>query len=272
MRPPPEVIQRFVFDAVQEIDTPAVFAFGAPWFGICTDLDLALAAELGPGCKTSPVDAWPGWKLRFFELTSRQLLVVSAQPGFAGPPGPEKLEVMRHLVSVVIRARRRAHGSEGRSGDAEISEGLSNLRPNVQLFTLTNRVAKRCDITAGPNPPHYVGVRPLLGGVIAGYVNRSFVDLQLSPERAKHFAETMGWKLHKSNSATGTLRITSGELDDPAVMDLVVDLFVVALDKSEAGPSFEGGKASGQQVVEAPVDLCECHGLEKLGGRCDLCD
>jgi len=40
-----------------------------------------------------------GWRLRAYRQPSGQFAVVSGQPGYAGPPGPERVEIMRDLFS-----------------------------------------------------------------------------------------------------------------------------------------------------------------------------
>jgi hypothetical protein len=88
IRPPADIIRKFVFAPVQEIEVPVVFAFGAPWFKVCEALELPLEAGFSSG----------GWHLNACRLPSSQLLIVSSQLGFAGPPGPRRVEVIRGVI------------------------------------------------------------------------------------------------------------------------------------------------------------------------------
>ena len=88
IRPPEDIIRKFLFAPVQEIDVPAVFAFGAPWFKVREALELPLEAQFSSG----------GWNLNACRLPSNQLLIVSSQRGFSGPPGPRRVEVIRGII------------------------------------------------------------------------------------------------------------------------------------------------------------------------------
>jgi hypothetical protein len=106
MEPPVDVIDRFVWQPLAEIDVEFVFAFGKPWLRQCEKLGLPEvrhwdAAELGSPVESRTVVA--------FALPSRQWVVVSCQKGFAGPP---KREDALRLRDRLREARRRA----GRSG------------------------------------------------------------------------------------------------------------------------------------------------------------
>lgn len=98
MRPPADLIDDFIWKPVQEIDTPAVFAFGAPWFEVMEELGLPRIAMFGQGAEPFPEPVAGGWKLGLFRLPSGQVVAVSSQSGYAGPPGPQRLEIMRRLV------------------------------------------------------------------------------------------------------------------------------------------------------------------------------
>jgi hypothetical protein len=100
--PPPDLIEKFVWEPVRELAVPEVFAFGAPWFQACQGLGLHPLALLGPPGQPITPEA-PHWRLGFFELSHRQVVVVSSQPGYAGPPGSERLTQMRVLLNETRR-------------------------------------------------------------------------------------------------------------------------------------------------------------------------
>ncbi|QIG42042.1 hypothetical protein G5V58_03985 [Nocardioides anomalus] len=96
--PPPELIEKYVWAPVQEADAEIVFAFGKPWFSVCDALELPEAASWGPGGEALPGSTVEGWRVVAYRLPSEQFVLVSAQPGYAGPPGPERTHVLRGLV------------------------------------------------------------------------------------------------------------------------------------------------------------------------------
>ena len=98
MTPPADLIEHFVWEPVQEIGVPVVFAFGAAWFNIVESLGLPLVARFGAGGRPFPEPVSGGWTLGAYQLPSGQLAVVSAQPGYAGPPGEQRTELMRALL------------------------------------------------------------------------------------------------------------------------------------------------------------------------------
>ena len=99
MIPPADILDRFIWAPAQEVATPAVFAFGAPWFKICDDLDLPVVAQYGQGGTPLPAPAPWHWRVCCYRLPSRQLAVVSAQQGYAGPPGGPGVEILRRIVA-----------------------------------------------------------------------------------------------------------------------------------------------------------------------------
>lgn len=104
MIPPPHLIAEFVWAPCQEVETDLVFAFGAPWFDICDGLGLPEAKTWGAGHSPFPdLDDDKGWRMRAYRLPSEQFAIVSAQPGFAGPPGPKRLDSMRGAVAELYR-------------------------------------------------------------------------------------------------------------------------------------------------------------------------
>jgi hypothetical protein len=97
--PPASVIDQFIWQPCQEVETHAVFAFGAPWFQLCEALELPEAERWGGDGTPFPMEDDKGWRMRAYRLPSGQCAVVSSQPGFAGPPGPKRLGIMHDLLS-----------------------------------------------------------------------------------------------------------------------------------------------------------------------------
>ena len=112
MLPPADLIDRFVWAPVQEIDVPVVLAFGAAWFGIVESLGLPAVVRYGAAGEPFPQPVGGGWRLAAYRLPSGQLAVVSSQQGYAGPPGASRTEVMRSLLADL---------PEGSSGLAPVS-------------------------------------------------------------------------------------------------------------------------------------------------------
>jgi hypothetical protein len=157
---------------------------------------------------------------------------------------------------------------------SEIQDAFASVGGIHDSFEeLIEKVAVKRMLTAD-NPPigNYVGVRPALNGTISAYVNAHFVDVSLNPERARSVARTRDWKLLRSNSVTGRVRVPASALADPETFDMVVALIVEAVDKSLDGPPYEGGRAgAGAGAVEQAVEICPKHNEEMLGGTCSQC-
>jgi len=140
------------------------------------------------------------------------------------------------------------------------------------LESLVETAAALRGLTAD-NPPAggYVGVRPALNGTISVYVNRQFADVALEPERARSVALQRGWKLLRSNSVTGRVRVPAAVLTSPETIELVTKLVLEAIDKSLDGPRYEGGTA-GSHSEERSYEVCPVHNEEMLGGVCEKCE
>ena len=243
MQPPPALLREFVWDPIAEIDTQQVFAFGADWFGVCEDLGLPCLAKYGAGRPFPSGATYQDWRLGIYELPSGQHVVVSAQPGYAGPPGLPRLEVMRGLVDATYQLTH----NPGSPHDPhlgipwEIVEGLETHSVRRPLRLALARLAQRRAVTADAAGKTYVAVRPVMHGVIACYVHTEYVDIALSPERADLVEVQHGWKVIKRNPTTAYLRVWAEDLDGPGSHELLDDLLAEAVDKSEAGPSAAAG-------------------------------
>lgn len=283
MQPPADLIDRFVWAPVQELAVAEVFAFGRDWFKICETLGLRQMAMFGPDGDLIPSDV-ENWRLGFYQLPSRQVVVVSSQPGYAGPPKPDRLKMMRALLDEVrgrgtVDASRRSaalrtRGQELLAIPSEIVTGLDYYQVTTPLRDLIERVAKVRSITADSPGVGYVGVRPSAGGTISGHVHSDYVDVSLSPEKARSVETKHGWQLLKVNGATGIIRIKADVLTDRHMMEFVTTLLISAVDKSETGSAFKGGqsKKPGQTPGVALAQCPSCHMQLPVTAVCDFCE
>ncbi|MEH0970491.1 hypothetical protein V6U77_05060 [Micromonospora sp. CPCC 205546] len=97
LRPPPEIIEEFVWQPVAELPVRDVFAFGRPWDGIAQALKLPLTGELGSG-GTDYGSKVPGRAVRTYGLPSGQRLVVEWHRGSAGPPNVKETALLRKAL------------------------------------------------------------------------------------------------------------------------------------------------------------------------------
>lgn len=95
IRPPVEMLQRFVFGPISELNVEVIFAFGKPW------LNTAESLGLGSGRNLQVKWSTPSRQARSFSLVSGQRLVVLTQTGYAGPPGAEDTEKLRTVLSAI---------------------------------------------------------------------------------------------------------------------------------------------------------------------------
>lgn len=93
---PADIVRRYVFDPLSQVDVSDLFAFGAPWFGVAARLALRpLAAQR----RIIGADDPSHWKVAIYELPSGQRLIVSSTAGSAGPPGEERIDQFRTAIS-----------------------------------------------------------------------------------------------------------------------------------------------------------------------------
>lgn len=102
MDPPQDLIHKYVFEPARETRANEVFAFGSKWFGIIEKLGLNRIALYGPHGDALPSNInMAHWRLGFYRLSDRQIVIVSAQKGYAGPPEKNRLELLRSLHEAV---------------------------------------------------------------------------------------------------------------------------------------------------------------------------
>lgn len=153
---------------------------------------------------------------------------------------------------------------------ADIRAGLDHYRVAESLRRLLADVAAQRALTADPPGKGYVAVRPAMWGNVSAYFHTSYVDVAVTPGHAERLHRTNGWKLVKTNSETGFIRIESAVLGDPEAAALAVHALLAAVDKSSVGTAYEGGRS---QAVAAPTqELCQYHFVTMEGGRCDACE
>lgn len=100
MQPPADLIQKYIWDVVREMKMSEVFAFGKEWFKVAHDLGLERLALYGPDGDQLPGDLQMAhWRLGLYKVSSDQILVVSSQAGYSGPPGEDRTKVLRRVLA-----------------------------------------------------------------------------------------------------------------------------------------------------------------------------
>ncbi|MGK5518917.1 anti-phage DNA glycosylase Brig1 [Micromonospora sp. URMC 107] len=97
LRPPPEVIDEFVWQPIAELPVRDVFAFGRPWDGIAQALKLPRTGRLGSGGRRYGSKV-PSRAVRTYALPSDQRLVVEWHKGSARPPSAEETALLRDAL------------------------------------------------------------------------------------------------------------------------------------------------------------------------------
>ncbi len=104
MQPPADLIRKYIWDAVREMQLKEVFAFGKEWFKIANELDLERIALYGPDGEDLPGSSKKAhWRLGLYRISPNQVLVVSSQAGYSGPPGEDRIIVLREVLSSLYR-------------------------------------------------------------------------------------------------------------------------------------------------------------------------
>jgi len=101
IRPDPELIQRYVFAPLEELDAPPIFAFGVPWFSMLEDhLRLPTIARLGVGGDPYPTQV-ADRAVAVFALSSGALVIAVKQGGYAGPPSAQETVLLQEALTSV---------------------------------------------------------------------------------------------------------------------------------------------------------------------------
>jgi len=97
---PASLVERYIFGPIAEIDVSYVFAFGAPRFRVATRLKQErMLKEIRARHKVLGASDRSRWEMGLYELPSKQILVVSSQLGYAGPPGELRMETFRRVLN-----------------------------------------------------------------------------------------------------------------------------------------------------------------------------
>lgn len=121
MRPDLELVDRFVWAPLSEVETEVVVAFGKEWGAVAERLGLLEQAH-GAHFRV------PTRQLRVFELPSGQRLAVVWQPGYSGPPGPDDVGALQWALGLA--------GTPQRPGTAARS-------PSLVRWSVPSRVESR---------------------------------------------------------------------------------------------------------------------------------
>jgi hypothetical protein len=91
MRPPAELLRRYVWDPLADLDASVVFAFGRAWIDVAENLGLA-PQRLGVSFSVDHRH------VRLYRLSSQQVLCVLWQRGYAGPPAVTDTLILRERL------------------------------------------------------------------------------------------------------------------------------------------------------------------------------
>lgn len=155
---------------------------------------------------------------------------------------------------------------------AEVVAGLEHYQVAAPLRTVIERVTKVRSVTADTPGVGYVAVRPSAWGNVSAYFHKTYVDVALTPDKARSVEQMRSWPIAKINSETGYVRITSENLNDSETLDFATSLLSLAVDKSETGTAYEGGASAKHQSSRAQAICQYCNMQMPASGSCDNCD
>ena len=158
----------------------------------------------------------------------------------------------------------------GSSVPDEIIRSLDELAVAAPVRDLVVSLAGRRSLTTDGIVSSYVGVRPSSNGTISVYVHSHSVSLALEPDVARRAAERLGGSLRAKNPTTWFLRLSAEEL--AVQQDDAMRLAELAIDKSEAGPAYEGGRDAAAALVAAPAICPRCRQYELAANGSCVCD
>lgn len=98
IRPPDEVLDRFLWTPISSLPVEVIFAFGSPWASTLASIGLEPEDHLGRGGRDFGSSV-ASRTVQIYLLPSGQRLVVSWQAGYAGPPGAEDVARLRQEVA-----------------------------------------------------------------------------------------------------------------------------------------------------------------------------
>ncbi|MET7805037.1 anti-phage DNA glycosylase Brig1 [Micromonospora chersina] len=97
LRPPPEIIDEFVWQPIAELPVEEVFAFGRPWDDLAQALGLPVTDKLGAGGSRYG-SAVASRAVRAYGLPSGKRLIVEWHSGSAGPPSAKETGLLRDAL------------------------------------------------------------------------------------------------------------------------------------------------------------------------------
>lgn len=151
-----------------------------------------------------------------------------------------------------------------------IARSLDQLAVATPLRNLVLSLAERHTLTADGVVSNYVGIRPSSNGTISVYVHGQSVSLALEPDVARRAAEQLGGTLRAKNPTTWFLRLSAEDVD--AHLDEAIRLAETAIEKSESGPAYEGGREATAALAKAR-DICpRCKQYELAANGSCVCD
>ena len=92
--PDPDLLHRFVFGPLGEIDVAHIFGFGKPWIRVAERIGL------GPGVRLQARWNTPSRVARSYRLPTGQDLIVLSQNGYAGPPGEADTATLCSILKI----------------------------------------------------------------------------------------------------------------------------------------------------------------------------
>jgi hypothetical protein len=136
MAPPRDIVDEFVWQPLKELPVDVVFAFGKAWLRVCEGLGLPEQHRWGAGGEDIGLRV-PSRTVVVFGLSSGQRVVVSWQPGYAGPPARDDALRLRellarrqgsHLAAGAPQRNDSAVGPVALEGDGETADAGETLR------------------------------------------------------------------------------------------------------------------------------------------------
>jgi hypothetical protein len=98
IRPPADVMDRFVWQPIAELAVCNIFAFGGPWADFVQSIRLPLVDALGAGGRPYG-SAVPSRAIRVYRLPFGHRLIVEWHSGSAGPPNDAETTLMREALT-----------------------------------------------------------------------------------------------------------------------------------------------------------------------------
>jgi hypothetical protein len=99
IRPDPSIVREFIWDPIEELEDPLVFAFGAPWFPILEGkLGLEVIRRLGREGRRYPTRV-ASRTVMVMRSPGGALVVAEKHEGAAGPPSAEEVCLLKEELA-----------------------------------------------------------------------------------------------------------------------------------------------------------------------------